>query len=515
MQKQGQKLSQKQSLSQKLSPQQIQYIKLLQLPTIGLEQRVKEELEMNPVLEEADPSEEMESLDAQQEDNEWEKLKPESEADTDSNESEPDPVDRNEEIDWESFLHNTEFDENSYGSYRGSGGDEDWRDLPNPYHESLLEELEQQVGLLELDETEKLIADQILGSLDEDGYFRRDPEAVVDNIAFNYGSLSSTETVEKVRKMIQTLEPAGIASRDLRECLLVQLELMDREDDVHKLALRMVRDEWTAFERKHFEKLKNRLEVDEEVLKEIFEHIKGLDPKPGAVSHPDEDNKQYIEPDFEVYFEPDEKSEQEDEGEFVIRLNQRNVPPLRISPSYKRMWDELKKGDSQKKEKDAGEAKSFIKDKVESAQWFIESIRQRQNTLMNTMKTIVELQKDFFKFGEGLRPMILKDIAERVNLDISTISRVVNGKYVQTNFGVYELKYFFSEGLETESGEEVSSRVVKNLLKDLIDDEDKSKPYSDQALTEKLQKEGFKVARRTVSKYREQLNIPVARLRKQ
>lgn len=510
MQKQGQKLSQKQSLSQKLSPQQIQYIKLLQLPTIGLEQRVKEELEMNPVLEEVDPSEEMESLDAKLED-EWEDE--ESDANTELEENDPDPVDRNEDIDWESFLHNTEFDGPSSGSFSSVGSvDEDWRDLPNPYHESLLEELEQQVSLIELDETEKLIAVQILGSIDEDGYFRRDPEAVVDNIAFNHGSLSSIETVEKVRKEIQRLEPVGIASRDLQDCLLVQLEMTSHKDEVHELAIRMIRDEWTAFERKHFDKLSNRLDVDEEMLKKVFERIRGLDPKPGSVSHPDEDNKQYIEPDFEVYFEPDEASESDEDGEFVIRLNQRNVPPLRISPSYKKMWDDLKQ---KKKEKKTGQAKSFIKDKIESAQWFIESIRQRQNTLMNTMRTIVELQKEFFKFGEGLKPMILKDIAERVKLDISTISRVVNGKYVQTNFGVFELKYFFSEGLETESGEDVSSREVKKFLEELIDSEDKSKPLSDQALTENLQDKGYKVARRTVSKYREQLNIPVARLRKQ
>jgi len=504
---QGQKLSQKQSLSQKLSPQQIQYIKLLQLPTMGLEQKVKEELEMNPVLEEADPMEEMESLDSQQEEK-WE----EGESDSDSDEAATDPVDQNEEIDWESFLHNTEFDGNTYGSSRpDSSGGEDWRDLPNPYHESLLEELEQQVALLELDDTEKLIAEQILGSIDEDGYFRRDPDAVVDNIAFNHGVLGSTESVEEVRKKIQRLEPVGVASRDLRDCLLVQLEMMDRDDEIHELALQMIRDEWTAFERKHFDKLRKRLDVDEDTLKEIFNVIKGLDPKPGAVSNPDDDNTQYIEPDFEVYFEPDEESEGDEEGDFVIRLNQRNVPPLRISPSYKEMWDNLKKN----KDEDTGQAKNFIKDKIESAQWFIESIRQRQNTLMDTMRTIVELQKEFFKFGEGLRPMILKDIAERVNLDISTISRVVNGKYVQTNFGVFELKYFFSEGLETESGEDVSSREVKNLLQEIIENEDKSKPLSDQALTKKLKKEGFKVARRTVSKYREQLNIPVARLRKQ
>ncbi|WP_372906272.1 RNA polymerase sigma-54 factor, partial [Rhodohalobacter sp.] len=247
---------------------------------------------------------------------------------------------------------------------------------------------------------------------------------------------------------------------------------------------------------------------------EIFELIKGLNPKPGGVTNPDEDNRQYVEPDFEVFYEPsDNDNEDEDDGEFVIKLSQRNTPPLRISPEYKMMWDNFKKGEEKgKKDK---QARNFIKDKIESAQWFIDSILQRQNTLMKTMRTIVSLQEDFFKHGDGLKPMILKDVAERINMDISTVSRVVNGKYVQTNFGVYELKYFFSEGLETESGEDVSSREVKNVLQDIIDNEDKQKPYSDQALTNMLKEKGYKVARRTVSKYREQLQLPVARLRKQ
>jgi len=502
---QSQRLGQKQSLQQKLSPQQIQYIKLLQLPTIGLEQRVKEELELNPILEEAESEDTIDSVEEIQ--NEWEMDEEEGESDT------TDPVDKNEDIDWDSFLHNTEYDGQNYSGH--SSADEEWRDLPNRYYESFLEDLENQVSLLDLDDTEILIADQILGSLDEDGYFRREPEAVVDNISFNHGVLTNEESVEAVRKKIQQLEPIGIASKDLRDCLLVQLKMLEKGGQIKKTAIRIIEDEWSSFERKHFDKLQNRLGVNENELKEAFELIKNLDPRPGAVLNPEEDSSQYIEPDFEVYFSPENKedSDKKGAGEFVIKLNQRNVPPLRISQHYKEIWDSLKNKD--KKKTNDGEAKSFIKDKIESAQWFIESIRQRQKTLLDTMRTIVALQEDFFKYGEGLKPMILKDIAERVNLDISTISRVVNGKYVQTVFGVFELKYFFSEGLQTESGEEVSSYEVKNLLEELIKKEDKSNPLSDQRLTKMLQERGYKVARRTVSKYRERLNLPVARLRKQ
>ena len=503
--KTGQNISQKQSqsLQQKLSPQQIQFIKLLQLPTVGMEQRIKEEIEMNPVLEEAEPDHREEAL--KEAENDWDK------ADEAKKEDEVDPVDQNEDIDWESFLHNTEFDGNYYGS--SGGGDEDWRDQPNPYYESLYEKLEDQVQLLDLTEEEELIADQILGSLDEDGYFRREIEAVIDNIAFNQGVMVGAADVKKVRKQIQSLEPIGIASRDLQDCLQCQLEYMENSSEVRGNALRIVRDEWKSFEKKHFDKLKNRLDLDDEELKEAFELIKALDPKPGAVANPNLDNQQYIEPDFEVYYEPSEDEEDGESGEFVIRLNQRNVPPLRISPEYKKMWDNLKSKPG--KDQSSKKAKNFIKDKVDSAQWFIDSIIQRQNTLMNTMRTIVALQEEFFKSGKGLRPMILKDVAERIKMDISTVSRVVNGKYVQTNFGVYELKYFFSEGLQTESGDDVSSREVKNYLRELIENEDKKSPYSDQALTDLLKEKGYKVARRTVSKYREQLQLPVARLRKQ
>jgi len=504
MLKTGQNISQKQSQQQKLSPQQIQFVKLLQLPTMGLEQRVKQEIEMNPVLEEADPIMD-ETLPEQPED--WdEKDKSEKEDDEGL-----DPVDKKEDIDWDSFMHNTEYDGMSYSG--GGSRDEDWKDLPNPYHESLLEDLENQVNLLDLNDDERLIADQILGSLDEDGYFRREVDAVVDNIAFNHGRLVKAEQVEFVRKQIQNLEPVGIGSRNLKDCLLSQVKNLGDHNWIREKAITLLEEEWEAFEKKHFKKLKSRLDLDDDELKQVFELIKGLDPRPGAVVEHQEENTDYIEPDFEVYYQPPGDDSEQDEGEFEIRLNQRNLPPLRISSEYKKMWEDLsgKKsgGDSQKK------ARNFIKDKVESAQWFIDSIKQRQNTLMKTMKTIVSMQKEFFKHGTGLRPMILKDIAERISMDISTVSRVVNGKYVQTSFGVFELKYFFSEGLETESGEQVSSREVKKVLQRIIDNENKQKPLSDQALTNLLKKRGYKVARRTVSKYRESLQIPVARLRKQ
>ncbi|MGM0505942.1 MAG: RNA polymerase factor sigma-54 [Bacteroidota bacterium] len=507
MQRQNTRLEQKQSQQQKLSPQQIQFIRMLQLPLIGLEQRIKEELEVNPVLEEGEDEGLEESLDPEET---WE-------ADEGSEESgDPDPVDRNEEIDWESFLHNREDDGTSFHMSTGVGGsDDEWRDLPNPYHESLLEELEQQVSLLDFDETEALIADQILGSLDSDGYFRRETAAVIDNISFNHGVLPTEEQVERVRRQIQKLEPVGVASRDLQDCLLIQLDVRNSDRPDEKLARRVLREEWDAFKRKHFDRLKQRLDLSDDQLQAVFQVIQGLDPRPGAVSTPEEENSQMIEPDFEVYWKPTKGSPDSEEGEFVIQLTQRNSPPLRISPHYKEMWENLS-GKSSGSEKIRDEkTRTFIREKVESAQWFIDSIRQRQQTLLNTMKAIVFLQSSFFRSGKGLRPMILKDVAERVHMDISTISRVVNGKYVQTPFGVFELKYFFSEGLVNDSGEEVSSREVKQLLARLIDQENKRKPLSDKELAEKLKEEGFHVARRTVSKYREQLQLPVARLRRE
>ncbi|MCG8373227.1 MAG: RNA polymerase factor sigma-54 [Balneolales bacterium] len=492
----GQRLSQ--GLQQKLSPQQLQYIKLLQIPTIALEQRIKEEMELNPVLEEVDGSaSQLETLDSVSEETE----QPDSEDALESLEE--------HEVDWDDFNDNTDYDGETY-STPVNPDIEEWRDLPNPYQETLLERLEEQVSLLDFNEEEELIADQILGSLDEDGYFRRELIAVADNITFNHGVFIEEDEVEAVRKQIQLLDPIGIASRDLQDCLLVQLENSDPELPGRNLAIRVVRDAWTAFEKKHFAKLVQKLNTDEEALKEAFDAIRHMDPRPGAVSDGLEESQNYIEPDFEVYWRGADQTTS-GKGEFVISLNQRNAPQLRISPEYTQMWEEIKA----RKEKPDAQTQQFMKTKIDSANWFIESIRQRQNTLMNTMKTIVALQEDFFKYGDGLKPMILKDVAERIGMDISTVSRVVNGKYVQSNFGVHELKYFFNEGLTTESGEEVSNREVKNILQAIIAGEDKRNPLSDQALADMLNERGYKVARRTVSKYREQLNEPVARLRKQ
>lgn len=488
----GQSLQQ--GMQQKLSPQQLQYIKLLQLNTIALEQRIKEEMEMNPILEEGDLRSETDVIEHEEPINESE----------DALES----LDEHE-VDWDDFDENTDYDGETYSAPRNPDMDE-WRELPNEYEVTLLEELEQQVSLLDLNEEEELIADQILGSLDEDGYFRRELIAVADNITFNHGVFIEEDDVEAVRKKIQLLDPIGIASRDLQDCLLVQLKYADEELPGRNLAIRIVRDAWSAFEKKHFKKLIQRLNTDEEALKEAFEAIRHMDPRPGAVSDGLEETQNYIEPDFEVYWRGANQTDN-GKGEFVISLNQRNAPQLHISPEYTQMWEEIKR----RKEKPDAQTQQFMRTKIDSANWFIESIKQRQNTLMNVMKTIVALQEEFFKFGDGLKPMILKDVAERIGMDISTISRVVNGKYVQTNFGVYELKYFFNEGLTTDSGEEVSNREVKNILQTIIDNEDKRNPLSDQALADMLNDKGYNIARRTVSKYREQLNEPVARLRKQ
>ena len=493
----GQK--QQQGLQQKLSPQQLQFIKLLQLPTIALEQRIEEELELNPILEEVDPMElQQERVDDEQSDEEI------SEEKEDGLESLED-----HDVDWDEYETNTEFDGEIYNT-ASNAEQEEWLDLPNPYNESLLEELEQQVALLDLTEEEQLVADQILGSLDEDGYFRREMVAVADNIAFNHNVYVEEEDVNRIRKQIQLLDPIGIASTSLQDCLLVQLEHAPEDLPGRTTAIRMLRDMWIAFEKKHFSKIIQRLNISEDELKLAFEAVVHMDPRPGSVASDMEATANFIEPDFEVFWQSANEGEN-DRGEFIIHLNQRNAPSLRISPEYKNMWEDIK----EKKSKPDAQTQAFIKGKIDSANWFIESIKQRQNTLMNVMKTIVALQEDFFKFGDGLKPMILKDIAERIGMDISTISRVVNGKYVQTHFGVYELKYFFNEGLETESGEDVSNREVKNILQALINNEDKRSPLSDQELADNLNKQGYKVARRTVSKYREQLNEPVARLRKQ
>ena len=488
-------LQQQQKLQQKLSPQQIQYIKLLQLNTLDLEQRIKEELEENPLLEEglSEEEEREEKMEA---------------ATADETENEVEVEDTDEEFDVEDLLNNAD---DLYG-YKAnpnySGGEDEDRDRPMPAESTLAEQLQDQLSFLNLDEADQIVADQIVGSIDEDGYLRRPVESILDDIMFNHGIELDEEDVERVLRQVQSLDPAGIAARDLQECLLLQLYRMNPGVDGRDTAIEMLEDHYEAFTMKHFGKLKKRLGVDDRELKDAFDLIQHrLDPKPGEGTISAQTN--YITPDFTVRYVDDD---------FVITLNGRNAPNLHISKHYRKMLEKLrtqkKKQKSKKKVDD--DTKKFLKDKFDSARWFINSINQRRHTMFLVMDAIVQLQEDFFRHGEGhLKPMILQDVAEIIDMDISTVSRVVNGKYVQSEFGVYELKYFFSEGLETVDGEEVSNKEVKAILQDIVDNEDKTNPMSDQKLADALEERGFKIARRTVSKYRKQLGIPVARLRKE
>ncbi len=490
-------LQQQQKLQQKLSPQQIQYIKLLQLNTLDLEQRIKEELEENPLLEEglSEEEEREEKMEA---------------ATADETENEVEVEDTEEEFDVEDLLNNAD---DLYG-YKAnpnySGGEDEDRDRPMPAESTLAEQLQDQLSFLNLDDADQLVADQIVGSIDADGYLRRPVESILDDIMFNHGVELEEDDVERVLRQVQSLDPAGIAARDLQECLLLQLYRMTPGVDGRDTAIEMLEDHYEAFTMKHFGKLKKRLGVDDRELKDAFDLIQHrLDPKPGEGTISAQTN--YITPDFTVRYVDDD---------FVITLNGRNAPNLHISKHYRQMLEKLrtqkkKKKQGKKKEVD-DDTKKFLKNKFDSARWFINSINQRRHTMFLVMDAIVQLQEDFFLHGEGhLKPMILQDVAEIIDMDISTVSRVVNGKYVQTEFGVYELKYFFSEGLETVDGEEVSNKEVKAILQDIVDNEDKTNPMSDQKLADALEEKGFKIARRTVSKYRKQLGIPVARLRKE
>ena len=493
-------LHQKQELQQKLSPQQIQYIKLLQLNTLDLEQRIKEELEENPLLEEGLDEEEQieeEKLDATE-------TEMENELETDDE----------DEFDVEDLLNSSD-DLYGYKANPNYSEDDDDRERPMQADRSLTERLKDQLSFINLSETEAIIAEQIIGSIDEDGYLRRPPESIIDDILFNQGIELEEDDVESVLKQVQSLDPAGIAARDLQECLLLQLYRMSDDVEGRDIAIEMLEDHYKAFTMKHFGKLKKRLGVDDRELKSAFDLIQQrLDPKPGEGQFSEETN--YITPDFTVRYV---------DGDFIITLNGRNAPDLHISKHYRKMLEKLraqKKKKREKRKKAAAkgeidkETKQFLKNKFDSARWFINSINQRRHTMTLVMDAIVQLQEDFFRYGEGnLKPMILQDIAEIIDMDISTVSRVVNGKYVQSEFGVYELKYFFSEGLETVDGDEVSNKEVKAVLQQIVDQEDKTSPLSDQKLADKLEEKGFKIVRRTVSKYRKHLGIPVARLRKQ
>jgi RNA polymerase sigma-54 factor len=502
-----------QKLSLKLSPQQIQLIKLLEIPVAELEQRIKKELEENPVLEEALPDDnenlnqdELDSLDSF--DNE-----PSSESQLDSSDitssDEQQDISYDDEFSPEDFMSDDD-DVPFYKLSLPKDQSEEEKNLPYADYQSFHDYMLEQIALSDLEGDDRIIAEYIVGSLDDSGYLKRDINSIATELTVFHGIQVTPEHVEKVLKKIQSFDPPGIAARNLQECLSIQIDrkLKKHPDDKYlKLAKKVIENYFDLFTKKHYDKLKTKLNITEDELKQIINIIKKLNPKPANFYQPipSKHNTYQIIPDFIV---------QNIDGKLFLTLNSYHIPALRINKYYKQLYDQTK---NLKKDEKAKQTSKFLKSKIESANWFIDAIKQREETLMKTMKAIMDYQKDFFLTGDEskLKPMILKDIAERTNLDISTISRVANSKYVETPFGTYPLKFFFSEGLEREDGKEVSTREIKKILLDAIKNEDKKHPLTDEKLAQILQQKGYKIARRTVAKYREQMGIPVARLRKQ
>ncbi len=495
-----QTLSQK--MVQKLSPQQIQLMKLLQIPTATLDQRIKEELESNPALEENEDYNEV--FDMQ-----------------DEQINDKDPAE-DDAFELDDYLK--EYIEDDPISYKLKGdiySTEDVKNAPISVANSFHEHLVRQLGMMEFSgPLDRIIAEQIVGSIDEDGYLRRDLEAMVDDLSFTRNVDTTLYDVERILERVQKMEPVGIGARDLQESLVIQLtDRINKEDDPRRtrakeLGLKILNKYFQEFSKKHYERMKRSLSLSDSELKEAIDEILKLNPKPASAFAGNENNgrgevNQYIVPDFIITNK---------DGDLELSLNNKNAPDLRISDHYVDVlkgFNESTQG--RKTTKQEKEAVMFIKQKIDSAKWFIDAIKQRQDTLYNTMYTIMQYQKDYFLTGDErrIRPMILKDIAEVTGLDISTVSRVANSKFVQTEFGTKRLKNFFSESIQTADGDEVSTLEVKNILNDIIKAEDKRKPLSDERLKDMLQKKGYNIARRTVAKYREQLNIPVARLRKE
>ncbi len=476
-----QSLSQK--LEQKLSPQQIQLMKLLQVPTMELDQRIKQEIEENPALEEG---------------------KEEVEDEFEQEEYEEERADEERDFDIDEYIGD---DEPTYKtSVSNKGKDEDEKAVPLSSGKSFQERLLNQLNLQQLTEKEALIATFLIGNLDDAGYIERELEAIVDDLAFSQNVMTTEAELEEVLEYVQKLDPPGIGARNLRECLILQMDRRLDGDITRYTALKILQNHFESFTKKHYKKIIQKMEISEDDLREAIDEIVRLNPKPGGSMRESSKSLQQIVPDFQVT---------EVEGELQLSLNGRNAPELKVSKGYEKMLRNYSEGAKlQKKDK---EAMTFVKQKLESAKWFIDAILQRQNTLLSTMTAIMNYQREYFLTGDDttLKPMILKDIAEIVDLDISTISRVANSKYVQTQYGTFSLKHFFSESLSTDSGEEVSTRKVKQILTEAIEDEEKRKPLTDEKLAKLLKDKGFNIARRTVAKYREQLNIPVARLRKE
>lgn len=489
--------SQQQRLLQKLSPQQIQLMKLLQITTANLEERIKEEMEENPALEyDDDTNDDQYNLD--------------EDSNANTEESDMDDVDLTndtaEKVELDDFLKQE--DDGGYGSYGDDYyGDQETKSTPIKLETNFHDHLIAQLGMLELDDTQQKIAIQIIGSIDEDGYLRREANAIVDDLAFGQNVATTPEEVTELTKQIQQqFDPPGVAAWTLQECLLLQLRRLTPQTDEVKHAIEVLEKYFNEFTKKHYDKIQRQLGLDDEAFKAVIHQIIRLNPKPGASFTITNKAQTYVIPDFFVF---------NNNGILELSLNAKNAPELRVSEGYREMMKAYDRGD--KKDKRQKEAVLFIKQKLDSAKWFIDAIKQRQHTLLQTMQAIIDFQHDFFLSGDdtNLKPMILKDIAAITKLDVSTVSRVANSKFVQTEFGTYRLKYFFSEALQTDSGEEVSTREVKTILSEMIGGETKRKPLSDEKLTDMLIEKGYNIARRTVAKYREQLNIPVARLRKE
>jgi len=485
-----------QKLLQKLSPQQIQLMKLLQVPTANLEERIKEELEENPALEVSEDGHDEYEAD----------MKDEFESGDD---------------DYEADGSKDDYDNIDLSDYVSEGDDEvgdyklrddnypemdEGKVIPIKVETSFHEMLLDQLGMMELDERTHKIAEQIVGSIDDDGYLRRELSSIADDLAFRQNILATEAEIERLVKNIQQFDPPGICARDLKECLLLQLQRKLKEGKEVEIAMQVLEKYFDEFTKKHYEKIQRGVGLTDQQLKDVINQIVKLNPKPGGNIGEVNKAESYVVPDFFIY---------NNAGKLELTLNSKNAPDLRISEGYRDMLKDYEKGT--KKDKRQKEAVLFIKQKIDSAKWFIDMIKQRQQTLIGTMQSIMNYQQEFFLTGDEttLKPMILKDIAEMTGLDISTVSRVANSKFVQTEFGTYRLKFFFSESLSTDTGEEVSTREVKKILSNMIEAEDKRKPLSDEQLTDMLQEKGYNIARRTVAKYREQLNLPVARLRKE
>ncbi len=481
----NQRLQQK--LLQKLSPQQILLMKLLQIPTMALEQRIKQEIEENPALEDLEDVTDVEDSDSEVED--------EFSEESDNSDDE--------------FDLNDYLDEDEIPAYKlnanNTSADNERKDIPFSSGISFQELLISQLGLRTLDEKQYLIGLNIIGNIDESGYLYRDIDAMVDDLAFTQNINTTKENILEILEIIQDFDPPGIGARNLQECLLLQLKRKNTEEKSLKLALHIIERYFNEFTKKHYSKIIKKTEITDKELKEAIDEILKLNPKPGNSVGETSKTNHYIIPDFII---------SNINGELELSLNSKSSPELRLNRSYLNMLEDYSKDKKNKKKK---EAFMFVKQKIDSAKWFIDAIKQRQNTMFVTMNAIMNYQRDYFSTGDEkkLRPLILKDIAEIVNLDISTISRVANSKYVQTHFGTFLLKSFFSESMQTSSGEEVSTREIKKILSECIESESKIKPKTDEQLTGILKEKGYNIARRTVAKYREQLNIPVARLRKE